>query len=507
MVSPYITPLSYAREIDLSLYTPAFSTTIFSIVTTASWGPVNTRTLITDEGNQNLTFGPQGPTHMGLYAGARYLRNGNQLYVVRVATYDQKSTGELRNAGDTADAINIEAVYTGSFGDQIEVFVNAGSSLGSYKLTIEVSGTVVEMFDNVVLTPTTSSNFVETRVNGISEWIAVAVQGAETTLLTSVSVALTGGDDGAPADSSDIIGTIVGDTATGLQLFRDRQLFLTSMIAAPGMWAQEVLVELASIAAERGDCIAILDPPDHNLTSQEMTDWWNGTLTGDPDYLEAAIDTSFACTYYPYLKIYDSFSDQELFIPPSGHAANRMAFTDYTFDPWYAPMGPKRGILIDALDVQTELRLGAMDLLYSNNINPIAKIAGATFTSGIMINGQKTAQRLPTALDRINVRRMLNVAKPSILAALRGFVGDPNDIITYIQVQNICEPVWRAIQGRRGIVDFRVICDETTNTVDVVERNEVRVKNLIKPTKTAEIILADLIILPQAARFEEFVQA
>ncbi len=505
MGSAFVSPGVYVRETDFSLYVPALSTTAVAVVLTASWGPKNFRTLITDEGNLVRQFGLPSATHLGLHCAIRYLRDGNQLWVVRVGTYDQQAVGTIRNAADSADSLEVTALWTGSFGNRLSILIEDGTSTGTYKLSVLDNQVRVEIFDNLVkgAAAVDDPDYIVTQINGVSEFITVSDITTQTTLLLGEE-AMAGGTDGAPADDADVVGTTVGSVRTGLQLFRDPEEVesgVPSILMVPGNWRKAVVAEIQSICEARGDMLGIVDPPDE-LSVQEVVSWHNGTLTGDSEYLEAAVNTSYAALYYPYLEVFDAFSNTDLFIPPSGHSAAVMARTDLARDPWFAPAGLQRGRLLDVLDTRTHLTQGDRDFMYSggNAVNPIVNFV----QDGVVIWGQRTLQRAPTALDRINVRRMLIVAKKAIATAARFVVFEPNDPITYRQLVNLINPFLRNIQSRRGLVDYRVICDATTNTPDVVEQNRVVARILLKPTKTAEVIELDFVLLPQASSFDEF---
>jgi phage tail sheath protein FI len=182
---------------------------------------------------------------------------------------------------------------------------------------------------------------------------------------------------------------------------------------------------------------------------------------------------------------------------PAAYAVSIMCHTDAVSDPWFAPAGLTRGRLTKPTDVEIILNQGDRDALYQpgNSINPIAKFA----QDGICIWGQKTAQRTPSALDRVNVRRMMIVIRKMILAATRSIVFEPNDPMTWNRVVNLLQPAMDDIRRRRGITEFRVVCDETTNTPLRIDRNEMWCRVLIKPTKTAEILVFELNLTGQSA--------
>jgi len=167
-----------------------------------------------------------------------------------------------------------------------------------------------------------------------------------------------------------------------------------------------------------------------------------------------------------------------------------MAFTDNNFDAWIAPAGLVKGRLTKPVDVEIVLTQGDRDALYGagNCINPIQKFA----TDGIVIWGQRTTQRRPSSLDRVNVRRLMIVIRKMLLASTRQFVFEPNDAATWKRVTNAVEPMMANIKSRRGVTNFKVICDETTNTPLRIDRSELWCKVIIQPTKAAEVIVFEL---------------
>jgi len=177
-----------------------------------------------------------------------------------------------------------------------------------------------------------------------------------------------------------------------------------------------------------------------------------------------------------------------------------MAFTDFNRDPWWAPAGLQRGRLVDVLDVEHSPSQGERDFMYSggNAVNPIPNFT----KDGVVIWGQRTLQRAPTALDRINVRRLLLVIKKAVSTAVRFLVFEPNDEFLERQFVNLVNPFLRGIQARRGLVDFRVISATTDANRD---RNEFVGRIFLKPVKAAEIIELEFVVVAQTANFEEFI--
>lgn len=504
-MSIVVSPGVYSREIDFSLYAPQLATSVFGVVGTASKGPVNEVTLITDEATMIATFGDPSATHLGIHAALRYLRWGKQLKFVRVANYDASATGAIRDGADSADAVAVTAASTGSWFNGVSVLVSAGTDAGTYNLQVLYGGRVIEAFAalKVGAANVASSNYIETRINGVSSYISVVADTSFSTLKVG-TYTMSGGDDGTPVDSGDYIGAVNAPPAiptTGLMLFANPETIDVNIVAVPGVSDKEVVSALITLAETRGDCVAVIDPP-QGLSVQQAVAWHNGLGTGDSDP-DAALNSSYGCAYYSWLQVYDGYNDTNIYIPPSGHAAGVMAYTDFIADPWFAPAGLTRGRLADVLQVEHSPSQGERDYMYSNGnaLNPIVNFP----LDGVVIWGQRTLQRTPTALDRINVRRLLNALKKQISTAVRVLVFEPNDELTWDRFVNLVEPVLRDTASRRGIYDFRVVCDDTTNTPLTIDRNELHGKLFIKPTKAAEMIIVDFVVLNNEAQFEEFI--
>jgi phage tail sheath protein FI len=254
---------------------------------------------------------------------------------------------------------------------------------------------------------------------------------------------------------------------------------------------------LIQICEARHDCMAIIDPPT-GLSPSEVVDWHNGTGTFND---HAAYNSSYAATYYPWVKIYDAVAREYIFTPPSGHVLAVYAYTDYNAETWFAPAGLRRGRVISGVDVAHSCSPGEMDLLYGdgNAVNPIADFR----QQGIVVWGQRTLQRSPTALDRVNVRRLLLYLRKVITTAAGYLVFEPNDPITWKSFGHLVIPYLDDVRQRRALYDFRVKCDETTNTPTVIDRNEMRAQILLKPVKAAEFIQIDFVITSTGANFDE----
>lgn len=497
-----VSPGVYASEKDFSAYVPQVSTTIFGVVGTASKGPVNEVTLITDEASLVRTFGYPSATHLGLYAALRYLKKGRALKFVRVANYDVKASIPLLNAlGATAG--EAQALTSGSWANGLQVKVEASTYFaGAYKIQVIDNSVVVETFDNCVLALPSSDNYWVTKINASSSYITITNVDDTKTDLAAATYTLAGGDDGAPADYTDYVGAVgtpPAVPATGLKLFSNAETIDVNILACPGISDKAVISELLSICESRGDCFALIDPP-YGMTVQQVVDWHNGLGSGDRDP-DTALSSSYAAVYWPWIQEYDGYNDADVWTPPSGHVAMVMAFTDQVADPWWAPAGLSRAILSHALSIEHSATQGERDFMYANGnaVNPICSFNA----QGTVIWGQRTLKRTHSSTDRINVRRMVLYLRKVIARAAIQLVFEPGDEITYRSLVNLIEPTLESVRARRGITDFRVICDSTTNTPDVIDRGEIRGNVLIKPTKTAEVINIQFTLLSSGAVFEE----
>lgn len=306
---------------------------------------------------------------------------------------------------------------------------------------------------------------------------------------------LTGGDSGIPTLEADVADALIGEALepkTGMQALDD-DLLNISMAAVPGITIPSVQNALVTLAESTQNFLAVVSPPYAIGGAQEAIEWTNG-LGGDRT---GAISSSYAAVYWPWVKTFSPFDGSDRWYDPSIFAIRQMCVTDEVADPWFAPAGFNRGRLTKPSDVEVRLNQGDRDALYSggNVVNPVVNFP----QQGITIFGQRTAQRTPTALDRVNVRRMMIVLRKTLLASTRQFAFEPNDSITWEKITNVVEPLVDDIRRRRGITEFKVICDETTNTPARVDRNELWCKVLIKPTKTAEIIVFELNLTNQSA--------
>lgn len=294
-------------------------------------------------------------------------------------------------------------------------------------------------------------------------------------------------ETGSNADFTALIGNSA--SKTGIYAIDDDS-FNVSIALIPGITNQSVQNALITLAEESKNFVAIVAPPYGLDTAQDAIDWINGR-----NVRTAAINNSYAAAYWPWVQVFNYYAGADEWYDPSIFAARQYAYTDNVAEPWFAPAGYRRGRLSKPVDVEILLNQGDKDALYSNNLNPITKET----LGGLAIFGQKTAQRNPTALDRVNVRRLMIYIRKVLLVLGRPFQFEPNDQFTWELVEDAIRPFISDLIARRAIVEGDVKCDSSTNTPLRVDRNELWCSITIKPTKAAETIVFDVNLTNQSA--------
>ena len=214
-----------------------------------------------------------------------------------------------------------------------------------------------------------------------------------------------------------------------------------------------------------------------------------------------SVNSNYAATYGQWVKVYDPYVDANVYNPFSGFAAAAMANTDSNFNPWFAPAGFTRGRVIGANDLALFPTQKQRDMLYKLNVNPVAFFPG----EGFVIFGQKTLQKLPSAFDRINVRRLFLNLEKGVRNTVRFFVFEPNTLLTRTRVINAISPIFDNAKNTEGLFDYLVVCDERNNTPDVIDGNELKVDIYLKPARAAEFILVNFFATRTGTDFTELV--
>ena len=261
-----------------------------------------------------------------------------------------------------------------------------------------------------------------------------------------------------------------------------------NLVAVPGINRElhpAIVTKMIDMVEDRQDCFYIADFTDYNSSITTATEQ------------AQAVDSNYAACYYPWVKTIDSNTNKLTTVPPSTLLPAVFASSDRLSAEWFAPAGLNRGGITGAVSVLNRLTHAERDILYENKVNPIATFPG----QGIVAFGQKTLQDRASALDRINVRRLLITMKKFIASTSRYLVFEQNTTETRARFINTVTPYLESIQQRQGLYAFNVVMDESNNTPDVIDRNILAGAIFLQPTKTAEFIVIDFNILPTGASF------
>ena len=283
-----------------------------------------------------------------------------------------------------------------------------------------------------------------------------------------------------------LIGTNYADS---ISLLGNKDEYEFNIISAPGLiydfgTHKTQLDSIISLAETRGDCIAVLDLEQYGATVSNLTT------------VAATVNTSYAAAYWPWLQT-QSATGKNVWIPASTVIPGVYAFTDSAAAPWFAPAGLTRGGIGDVIQAERKLTRTQRDTLYNANVNPIATFPGA----GISVFGQKTLQKKKSALDRVNVRRLLINLKKFVNDVSRTLVFEQNTNVTRNNFLSQVNPFLESVVQRQGLFAFRVVMDDTNNTADTIDRNQLIGQIFIQPAKTVEFIVLDFTIEPTGATF------
>jgi len=558
-----VSPGVQVNEVDLTNVVPAVSTSIGGYAGAFEWGPINEYVTVGFEKDLVTNFGaPTNTTAESFFTAASFLKYGNALKVVRAGTLAggstvlNASTGHSGSHGilianhDAYEGLTtgtntvgeFAAKWAGTLGNSLglsmfpannptgftswdykSLFTAApgtsdyAASLGAsedevHVVVVDVNGiftgtpgTVLETFPFLSLasdavTSDGTSNYYVNVLNSGSKyawWLAhpvtftnagstaATVGGAFlSTGISPVTYTFSGGTNLAPA---------TGDIQTALQVLGDAETVDVNLLFAVPDSGGVISGELVSIAEARKDVVAFLSPPISATVNNSdpvtaLTTWGN-----------AITSTSYAVMDSTALKVYNKYSDTYIWIPACGHIAGLCAHTDMIADAWFSPAGYNRGNLLGVTKLAYNPKQADRDTLYKARINPIVSFPG----QGILLYGDKTAQAKPSAFDRINVRRLFIVLEKAISTAAKYQLFEFNDQFTQAMFRNMTEPFLRDVQGRRGITAFKVVCDSTNNTPNVVDSNQFVASIYIQPARSINFITLNFVATRTGVSFNE----
>ena len=376
-------------------------------------------------------------------------------------------------------------------GDTTQAVANEGSDYyvktsgsyvnqSKYVRVKSVSSPMPEYLDNngdVRSEYTTTQNFLPTASSGV-------FGGATGTVSSSAAGAVY--ENAGGADSQ---GLSASDYDDAISLLNNKDLYRFHTLTVPGLNKDNHSSQISSIIANaesRGDYMAIVD----------MKEWDKNLSTVVSE--AATIDSSYAATYWPWLQTVDPDLGSQVWVPASAMMPGVYAFNDKSTAAWFAPAGLNRGGLSTVIRAERALTNGQRDSLYQGNVNPIATFPN----TGVVVFGQKTLQKKASALDRVNVRRLLITMKNFISQVADNLVFEQNTTATRNSFLSAVNPYLSSIQQRQGLYAFKVVMDDSNNTPDVIDRNQLVGQIFVQPTKTAEFIYLDFTILPTGASFD-----
>ena len=289
--------------------------------------------------------------------------------------------------------------------------------------------------------------------------------------------------------SSNSQGLEGGNYDNMIALLSNKDDYQFNILLTPGLYdAAANTSQISTIITNtqnRGDNIFILDPVAYNSNVSTVVS------------AAATRNTSYAAEYWPWCQIVDPGTGNLVWVPASTVIAGVYAYNDSVSEPWFAPAGINRGGLSQVVRVEQKLSQASRDTLYTGKVNPIATFPG----TGVVVYGQKTLQTRASALDRVNVRRLLIALKSYISQVANNLVFEQNTIATRNQFLSQVNPYLTSVQQRQGLYAYKVIMNDTNNTPDVIDRNELVGQIYLQPTKTAEFIYLDFNVTPTGATF------
>ena len=554
-------------EIDLTTVVPAVGTTEGAFVGRFAWGPINQIVTLSNEVELVSTFGkPDNSTFIDYFTAANFLAYARNLKLVRAANtaiannatsgntavlitnrdsyelqyrdlsgansygmFAAKYAGELGNSLKVSlwASANTQAfsswTYSGEFNGApgTSVFA-AGLNAANDEMHIVVidedgkfsglSNTVLEKFAYVskasdATNDDGSSNYWVNVLNDRSRFIyamnnAMAANGLSetTTWGTAASntrfaqtnneytASLRGGVSGAVSDANRI---------TGYDLFQNGDEVDISLVMTGGANSTVAQYVIDNLVSVRKDCVAFISPESNDVVNQAGNEATNIIAYKD----SIARSTSYAVMDSGWKYQFDKFNNVYRWVPLNGDIAGLCVRTDYERDPWYSPAGFSRGQIKNCIKLSWNPDKTDRDELYKNGINPVVTFKG----EGTVLYGDKTMLARPSAFDRINVRRLFIVLEKAISRAAKYSLFEFNDDFTRAQFVALIEPFLRDVQGRRGIFDFRVVCDETNNTPEVIDRNEFIGDIYIKPARSINFIQLNFVAVRTGVSFDEVV--
>jgi len=561
-----ISPGVNVSEVDLTTVVPSVLTTAGAFAGTFAWGPANQVILVDNELTFKQIFGsPNANSFVSYFTAASFLAYGNNLSVVRaingssnnaVANTSTVNSTQIANEEQYENTIlNVDknnlygafmARYPGSLGNSLSVSICANTTLftsWSYKsyftsapgtseyatdvggsndevhiVVIDAGGkftgtqgTVLEVYPFVSKAYDASLNgqtnyYKQVLFNNSqyvyavdppsysttkNNWFTSAANTTYVSLTTNQTLPLSYGNESTVTN---------GNLQTSYDLFANKELIDISLVLTgdANTVVQQYVID--NIVNSRKDCVAFISPPYNALDNSVAAN----QITGVQNWLTSlARSSSYVVADSGWKYMYDKYNNTYRWIPLNGDIAGLCVNTDTVRDPWYSPAGFNRGQIKNAIKLLWSPSKTYRDTLYAAGVNPVVSFPG----QGIVLFGDKTLQSKPSAFDRINVRRLFIVLEKSIAQAAQFSLFEFNDEFTRAQFVALVTPFLRDVQGRRGIYDFRVVCDTTNNTPQIIDTNQFVGDIYIKPARSINFIQLNFVAVGTGVDFTTIVGA
>ena len=554
-----LSPGVNVSEIDLTTIVPSVATSIGAFAGPFAWGPVGEIITISDEVRLADTFGkPNSTNYEYWFSAANFLAYTNNLKIVRAygigstynATANSSAAGvTIKNDDDWDNNYSggantyghFAARYAGAIGNSLRVSVADANTYSTWTYSTQFTaapststyvsnkggandeihiivvdedglftgtqGTVLEKYafvskasdakddsgntnyyKNVLANKSKYIHWLShpSTVGTGTSWGSTANATSFAVMTSNTTVSLTGGADGTVSTAN---------VVTAYDYFDNAESVDISLVVS-GPAGQTLADSLISMAETRKDCVVFLSPE-----KADVVDNAGSEVTDVKAYRDTLTSTSYAVLDSNWKYQYDKYNDVNRWVPMNGDVAGLCARTDLERDPWYSPGGLNRGIIKNIIKLAFNPTKTNRDDLYVKGINPVVSFQG----EGTVLFGDKTLQSKPSAFDRINVRRLFIVLEKAIARAARFSLFEFNDQFTRAQFVALVEPFLRDVQGRRGITDFKVVCDETNNTGEIIDRNEFVGDIYIKPARSINFIQLNFVAVRTGVSFDEVV--
>lgn len=548
-----LSPGVNVSEVDLTTVVPSVATTVGGLAGNFAWGPVEEIVSVSNEIRLAEVFGrPNSNTFQHFFTAANFLSYGSNLRVVRAANTSVRNATtsgvgrliknqtdyELNNS-DGSGNDDFVAKYPGAIGNAIAVSISDANTHSSWVYsgafdsapstsdyvgqkggsndelhivvvdrTGQISGTantVLERFGYVSKASDAknsdgSTNYYKDVINSRSKYIwwtrhnedgtnwGTQAAGTTFTSLTAVDTFnMAGGVDVTPT---------AGDINRSYDLFTNADSVDVSLLMAGPTGDQTIPNHLIAIAESRKDCLVFVSPK-----QSDVVDNYGNEAADIVTTRNSYTSSSYAIMDSGYKYQYDKYNDVYRWVPLNGDIAGLTVRTDNERDPWFSPAGFNRGAIKNVVKLAYNPNKDDRDTLYKVGVNSVVTFPG----EGTVLYGDKTLLSRPSAFDRINVRRLFIVLEKTIARAARTTLFEFNDEFTRAQFVNLVEPFLRDVQGRRGIYDFRVVCDTTNNTPEIIDRNEFVGDIYIKPARSINFIQLNFVAVRTGVTFQEVV--